>query len=323
MRITALHSDIAPDARPDDQDTLLQAVAIERTLKALGHEAACCAFVPDSAWLESTLARECPDLVFNLVETVWGSGAHAPMAPAMLSQFGVPFTGCGASPIAACGDKIFAKKVLQAAGLPTPQWSEPPAWRDIGDARWIVKSVSEDASLGLDDGAVVRGREAVAARAQACAARFGGRWFAEGFVEGREFNVALLERYGAPFALPIGEMLFEQWDEARPRIIGYAAKWDETATEYRDTTRVFDWHQRDSRLNRMLEFLARECWMLFGLTGYARVDFRVDPEGKPYILEVNPNPCLEPDAGFAAACEQAGMTYEDLIAHVVNAAVQG
>jgi D-alanine-D-alanine ligase len=63
--------------------------------------------------------------------------------------------------------------------------------------------------------------------------------------------------------------------------------------------------------------------MLFGLTGYARVDFRVDPEGKPYILEVNPNPCLEPDAGFAAACEQAGMTYEDLIAHVVNAAVQG
>ena len=323
MRVVILHSDIPADARPDDQDTLRQALAIERTLKLLGHEAVCCAFVPDAASLESMLARECPDLVFNLVETVWGSGAHAPLAPAMLSQFGVPFTGCSASSTAACGDKIFAKKVLQAAGLPTPEWSEAPAWRDIGDARWIVKSVAEDASLGLDDGAVVRGREAVAARAQACAARYGGRWFAEAFVEGREFNVALLERYGAPFALPIGEMLFEQWDEARPRIIGYAAKWDETATEYRDTTRVFDWHQGDSRLNRMLELLSRECWMLFGLTGYARVDFRVDAEGKPYILEVNPNPCLEPNAGFAAACEQSGMTYEDLIAHVVKAAMQG
>ena len=322
MRILILHSDVPPDAPPDDQDTLRQAAAVSESLTRLGHEASACAFEPDPAALEAMLARDCPDLVFNLVETVWGSGVHGPMAPAMLTRLGVPFTGCAASAIGACGDKVFAKRLMAGAGLPTPEWSEAPGWRGIGDGCWIVKSASEDASLGLDDGAVVRGREAVAARAQACAARYGGRWFAERYVDGREFNVALIERYGAPFALPIGEMLFESWDEARPRIIGYAAKWDEAATEYRDTTRVFDWHEREPKLNRMLEFLSRECWTFFGLAGYARVDFRVDRDGNPFILEVNPNPCLEPNAGFAAACEEADMSYDDLIAGIARTALQ-
>jgi D-alanine-D-alanine ligase len=323
VRVLILHSEIAPDAPPDDQDTLLQAAAIERTLKQLGHEAKRASFNPEPAAMESVLARECPDLVFNLVETVWGSGLHASLAPAMLTRFGVPFTGCSAGAIAACGDKIFAKRAMVGAGLPTPDWSEAPAWCGIGDGRWIVKSVSEDASLGLDDGAVVQGREAVAERAQACAARYGGRWFAERYIEGREFNVALIEKYGAPFVLPIGEMLFERWDDTRPRIIGYAAKWDETAPEYRGTTRVFDWQERAPRLHRMLEFTSRKCWSFFDLSGYARVDFRVDAEGRPFILEVNPNPCLESNAGFAAACEQAGMNFASLISEIVKSAVHG
>jgi D-alanine-D-alanine ligase len=322
VRIIVLHSDVSPEAPPDDQDTLLQARAVERTLNHLGHDSVCRVFHPDTDVLESTLARECPDLVFNLVETVWGRDAHAPVAAAMLGETGVPFTGCGHSAIAACGDKVFAKRILLAAGLPTAEWSEPPAWRGIGEGRWIVKSVTEDASLGLDDGAVVCGREAAAARAQTSAARHGGHWFAERYIEGREFNVALIERHGAPFALPIGEMVFERWDEARPRIISYAAKWDEAAADYHDTTRVFDWRERDPKLSRMLEFIARECWLLFGLSGYARVDLRVDRDGYPFILEVNPNPCLEPNAGFAAACEQAGMSYEDLISEVVTAALR-
>jgi D-alanine-D-alanine ligase len=225
--------------------------------------------------------------------------------------------------MAACGDKVLTKRLLKGAKLPTPAWSEAPHWRGIGEGRWIVKSVSEDASLGLDDGAVVSGREAVAARAQASAARHGGRWFAEQYVEGREFNVALIERKGAPFVLPIGEMVFEKWDAERPRIVGYAAKWDETAPEYRDTARIFDWREREQALGKTLERLAKECWYLFGLTGYARVDFRVDQAGRPFILEINPNPCLEPNAGVAAACEQAGVSYVQLIDDIVRAALHG
>lgn len=323
MRVLILHSEVAPDARPDDQDTLLQVAAIRQTLKQLGHEAASAVFHPDPVAMQGLLARECPDLVFNLVETVWGSDMHASLAPAMLTGLGVPFTGCNASAISACGDKLFAKRAMAGAGLPTPEWSEAPAWRGIADERWIVKSVSEDASLGLDDGAVVRGRQAVAERAQDCAARYGGRWFAERYIEGREFNVALIEKHRAAFALPIGEMLFERWGDGRPRIIGYAAKWDETAPEYHDTTCVFDWQEREPRLHRMLEFMSRECWSFFGLSGYARVDFRVDADGRPFILEVNPNPCLEPNAGIAAACRQVGMSFDEVVAAILKAAING
>jgi D-alanine-D-alanine ligase len=163
----------------------------------------------------------------------------------------------------------------------------------------------------------------VAARAQASAARYGGRWFAERYIEGREFNVALIEKDGAPYTLPIGEMIFERWEAGRPRIIGYAAKWEEATAEYRDTTRVFDWPVREPALNRKLEQLSKESWRLFGLSGYARVDFRVDAEGEPFILEINPNPCLEPNAGVAAACAQAGLSYAGLIEQVIRAALYG
>ena len=118
-------------------------------------------------------------------------------------------------------------------------------------------------------------------------------------------------------------MIFENWDETRPRVIGYAAKWHENTREYQDTTRVFDWQLREPKLHRTLELVSRQCWSFFGLSGYARVDFRVDGCGNPFILEVNPNPCLEPNAGFAAACKQAGMSYGGLISEIINAALRG
>jgi D-alanine-D-alanine ligase len=321
MRILVLHSDIAPDAPPDEQDTLRQAAAIEAALQALGHYAASASFAPDPKQVGARIREAQPDLVFNLVESVWGKGLYAPLGPQMLASMGLRFTGAPAGTIAATSDKLLAKRLLAGAGLPTASWSEGPDWADLAkDQRWIVKSADEDASLGLDDDAVVTGGLAVLARVATCNARYGGRWFAEAYIEGREFNVAMLERDGEPFVLPIGEMIFERWDEARPRIVGYAAKWDDTASEYHDTLRIFGWETREPELNHALENLAKSCWHLFGCRGYARVDFRVDGAGQPVILDVNANPCLEPDAGFAAAAAQAGLSYGALIDHVIRAA---
>ena len=323
MRVLILHTEIAPDAPPDDQDTLRQAEAISAALTRRGHESVCGVFVADESEVETLIARENPDVVFNLVESLWGRGLYAPLAPAILASLGVPYTGADAAAMAACGDKVLTKRILEAARLPTAAWSEAPHWRGIDQGRWIVKSVTEDASLGLDDAAVVSGRKAVVARAQERAARYGGRWFAERYVHGREFNVAVIEREGQPHLLPIGEMVFERWEAGKPRIVGYAAKWQEATSEYHLTTRTYGWHEREPDLKQVLEQLSRECWSLFGLTGYARVDFRVDARGRPFILEVNPNPCLEPDAGVAASCAQAGLPYDELVEDIVRAALRG
>src|SRR5262249_5999024 len=150
----------------DEQDTLVQAGAIAMALRGTEHEGSLAPFAPDAAALESLVARKCPGVVFNLVESVWGSGLPISLAGSMLSELGVRFTGAGAASIAACTDKLFSKRLLRAARLPTAAWSEQPLWDGLDAGQWIVKAVSEDASLGLDDGAVVSGRKAVVERAR-------------------------------------------------------------------------------------------------------------------------------------------------------------
>ncbi len=319
MRVLVLHSDVPPDAPPDEQDTLIQALAVTQALQAKGHTVERAAFVPDKVAFGEMLKRENPEAVFNLVESVWGDGRCASLAPAFLAASGVAFTGARDAPMAATGDKLLAKRCMVAAGIATPAYAEAPDWGGLTTApRWIVKSVDEDASLGLDDGAVVAGAD-VRARAQFCAAQYRGRWFAESYVEGREFNVAVLQRNARPEVLPIAEMRFENWNADRPKIVGYGAKWDADNTDFHDTVRDFTWASKERRLQGALADAALKCWHLFGLNGYARVDFRVDETG-PFVLEVNANPCLSPDAGFAAAALQSGLSYADLIEHVLNAA---
>jgi D-alanine-D-alanine ligase len=148
----------------------------------------------------------------------------------------------------------------------------------------------------------------------------GGIAFAEEYVHGREFNVSLLEVDGAPVVLPRAEILFENYAPGRPRVVGYGAKWDTGSDEYRDTPRSFDAEPEDAALSLRLDDLALGCWELFGLGGYARVDFRVDESGAPFVLEVNANPCLAPDAGFVAAAARAGRPFAEVMDALIAAA---
>ncbi|HSZ73277.1 MAG TPA: ATP-grasp domain-containing protein [Rhizomicrobium sp.] len=319
MRVLVLHSDISPDAPPDELDTLIQAEAVAVALAEKGHHAERAPFAPST--LRMLLERVRPDAVFNLVESVEGAGERAPLAPEMLAQLGTKFTGNASEPMTRTGNKPLVKRIFRDAGHPTPDWTEPPHWHALAEhGRYVVKSATEDASLGLDDEAVVIGCAAVRARAQLCRERFGGRWFAEEYIEGREFNVAVLEEDGAPRVLPIAEMRFEQWEKQRPRIVGYGAKWDTESPDAVNTVRVFGWDETEPELNARLSHLAREAWHLFGLSGYARVDFRVSERGEATMLEINPNPCIAPDAGFAAAAAQAGFSYADMVEKILASA---
>jgi D-alanine-D-alanine ligase len=180
--------------------------------------------------------------------------------------------------------------------------------------------VDEHGSLGMDAGCIVTGSQATA-EIRAREARFGGTFFAEQYVEGREFNAALLQSGGGLGLLPIQEIDFSGLPGNAPPIVDYAAKWDASSAVYHATPRRFGIEQTDPALAAELARLARAACDAFELTAYARVDFRVSRSGEPTVLEVNANPCLAPDAGFAAASAEAGLAYDEVIDTIVRAAL--
>ncbi|HUO88468.1 MAG TPA: hypothetical protein VMU08_04780 [Rhizomicrobium sp.] len=320
MRILVLHSDVAPDAPLDELDTLYAAEEIAKALARSGHAVSKAAFSQDQGRFDRILAEAKADVVFNMVEGVNGSGVLAPIAPRMLEDAGVVYTGADALSMALTSDKPLTKRRLRAAGIATPDWSVPPDWRGLKDARYIVKSTLEDASVGLDDDCVVTGAEAVKARADLSRARFGGDWFAEEFVDGREFNIAVLQGEHGPVVMPMAEMVFENWDDSQPRIVGWRAKWHEESHESDQTVRHFGVEAKEPVLAAKLKAACEGCWRTFDLTGYCRVDIRVTPEGEPVVLEINTNPGISPDAGLPAAALEAGMNYDQFLLRLVEIA---
>lgn len=313
--VPVIHASLAE--RPDEADTLIAAQAVYAALQQLGHDSEILALDLDFSLLEKLAGRQ-PRAIFNLVEAVRGDATLAHLAPALLEHFRLPFTGSGLVAQLRTLSKLLTKQALIARNLPTPAWwtaaaAVPP------DERVIVKSVWEHASYGMDAGSVVTGR-AAAAEIRSRHARFGGEFFAERFLAGREFNVALLAGEDRPQVLPIQEILFEIADKQRPKIVDYEAKWDDTSAAFHSTPRRFGLEAREPQLAAHLAELGLECWQEFGLAGYARVDLRCDESGTPFILEINTNPCLTPDAGFVATAAEAGLSYPDIIARILAAA---
>ena len=318
MNVLILHDRIGDDAPVDAADALTQAGVFERCLGADGHR---CSRLGVDLDLRPVAGRvRETDLVVNLVESLNGRGSLIHLVPALVESIGTPMTGCPAHGIATTSNKLAAKRVMDAKGIPTPDWFERGRRVPV-DGRWIIKSVWEHASIGLGPGSVVdAGAVDLGARLAAQAPTLGGLALAERFIEGREFNLALLETPDGVRLLPPAEILFVDFPPDRPRIVDYAAKWDEASHAYHNTPRRFDFPSDDAPLLLELESWARRCWDAFGLRGYARVDFRVDAEGRPWVLEVNANPCLSPDAGFMAAATRAGLSENDVIGYIIEAA---
>ncbi len=319
--VLVLHDAVAAGAAPDRLDTLAQVNAVSKALTGLGHEVQPLAFELDLAALRGQVERLRLAVVFNLVEAAAGEARLHYLAAVLLETLRVPFTGCGSRALYCTGDKLIAKHLMRDLGIPTPAWLEWP-----GDVRrsplppgpWIVKPVAEDASVGVDAESVVEESGLAAARLRSLAAR-GGAWFAEHFIDGREFNLSVVGREREPRVLAPAEIEFVDFPAGQPRIVDYAAKWDSDSFAYRNTRRRFDFPAADHALLEQLSRLAEQCWHGFGLRGYARIDLRVDAQGRPWVLEVNANPCLAPDAGLAAAAARAGIDYPRLIAGLLPA----
>jgi D-alanine-D-alanine ligase len=315
--VVVLYGAVAPEAPPDEQDVLDEVQAVSAALERLGHEPVPLALDLDLEGARRQLEKLHPALVFNLVESIAGSGRFIHLATALLEELTLSYTGSPTEALVLSSNKLLTKKLLQLNEIATP------CLCDQGDSlsgSWIIKSIWEHASIGIDEGSVVHDRGSVPKEIEARRARYGGEWFAESFIDGREFTLGLLARAEGVEVLPVAEMLFEDYPAGKPRIVDYAAKWYPSSFEYWHTVHRFA--TAGAKLHEQLNSFARRCWSIFGLRGYARVDFRVDERNRPWVLEINANPCLAPDAGFAVALVEAGIAYDHAIEQIIEDATR-
>lgn len=296
---------------------LANVTEIQGHLKKAGHDATPIpVHLGDVAWLRRVQRN---DLVFNLCEGVNGFARYEDFAVAALELTRVPFTGCPSWPVTICHRKHIANTLLAAAGVPVPPFVLARGITPPTGLRYpvIVKPSGEDASVGIDSGAVCTTRKALRDRlAKVCE-----QWdevLIQEYVPGREVNVGFIGRD----ILPLSEIVFDRMPEGSWPIVTYAAKWDTGSAEDLGTEPVCP-AKLGPELNRRATQAARQAWdSLTGSKGYGRVDLRITDQGEVYVLEVNPNPDLSSDAGLARMGRARGWDYGTLLLKVVEEAVQ-
>lgn len=316
--VAILHQNVSADALPDELDVLVQVRELSDVLVDLGYSVK---IVPvDEAFEFVNDIKQC-DKVFNLVETFKGRADKSHIVPLILELKGIPFTGSDSHVIALTTDKVLTKSVLSVNGIPTAKWYARGCSAEFESGKYIFKPISEDASIGisLENLCEVNSRDEADKLISQFEDQYSIPFFCEKYIDGREFNISVIDINGKPKVFHPAEIIFLDKDEGI-QIVDYDAKWNEDSDNYRNSVRSFSDAKEDSELFAQLKSLTLKCWNMIGLKGYARVDFRVDGGGKPYILEINANPCLSSDGGFAAAVSYEGYQFSDIIRIFINGA---
>jgi len=322
-RIVILHPELPENPPKDEWDVIEQVHAVSEALGEMGYDFVAVPFSLDLKEVRARISAWNPSLVFNLVESVEGQGRFLSLAPALLDSMDIPYTGATTDALYLTSNKVLAKRTLMAGGLNTPGFFTVEELRRDGvevTGRYIIKSIWEHASVGLDQHSVVRSRDAAGLLEEMDRRRngLGKACFAESYIEGREFNVSLLGCPEGPEVLPPAEIHFMDYSSHQLHIVDYRAKWESDSFEFQHTPRSFRFPPEDKPLLETLKQMSLACWNLFRLNGCARVDFRVDLSGTPWILEVNANPCLAPDAGFTAATIQHGLSFREVVERILT-----
>ncbi len=263
-----------------------------------------------------------PDLIFNITESLAQDSRNEIVIPAVFDMLSLPFTGSGALALGLCLHKPKAKDILRSRGVPTPASLTVERIKDAAGVDLpfplFVKLAREDASVGIRQDNVIHSKRALVKRVRDLLEEFQQPVLIERYIEGREINVTLLGNAKvAP--LPFHEIDFSNLPPGTPRIVSYAAKWDEKSPEYGGTTPV-PVMEMAAPVKAAIERAAIGAFRALELRDYGRVDFRVADDGTPYVIDVNPNCDISPDAGVARAARAAGMNYPQLIGRICEIA---
>ena len=315
MRVALVYDDVSsrPDATADDLSILQSLDAVDDAICALGYTPLWIPVPPRvDGWIE-LLTHASIDVVFNLCEGVGGDSANEVRLAGIVELLGLPMTGCTAETLGLARRKDRVNAILRDAGLPVPEWACVKV--DRRKLYWdkfpaIVKPAAEDASIGITQQSVARNRRELAKAIDA--AEGFDRVLVQRFIDGREFNVGIVGNV----LLPVNEIDFTRMPTGAWAMLSYAAKWDTGSPEDLGSQPICPADIADDQRDQLYE-LALEAWRAVEGSGYGRVDFRMDADGNFFVLEVNPNPDLSPDAGLCRMARLHGWEYPQLIEQII------
>ena len=269
------------------------------------------------------LAQTRADLVFNMSEAFAGDDTKEAHVAAFLDLLELRYTGAGPQALFLAQDKVVSKKIFEFHGIRTPRFAVAYKGRldhaDDLDFPLIVKPASEDGSVGIDAGAVVKNLRELMQRTHYIQEKFDCAALIEEYIEGREIYVGVLGN-DKPQALPPVELDLSRLPDEIPKIAGKEVKWDRGTQAY-EVTRSGAARDLGEGVLQGLSETAVQVYSALGLRDYGRIDMRLAPDGRIHVIEANPNPWLAPEGELSIAAGLAGRSYTDLIGQIVELAL--
>jgi D-alanine-D-alanine ligase len=326
LRVLALmHEDLIP---PDDPAGVDLETAdwkteydVVKTLRALGHEVQPLGVRSDLSAIRKAIDQGKPQIAFNLLEEFNDVVLFDQNVVSYLELAGIPYTGCNPRGMMLARDKGLSKKVLSYHRIPFPEFIVVPLGRVVRRPKrlafpLIVKSVCEEASLGISQASIVDDDEKLRDRVAFIHHHVKTGAIVERYIEGRELYVGVIGNQRLQ-VLPVWELSLHNLPDEAPRIATRRVKW---STTYQKKYGITSGAAKDlpEGLSEQIQHLAKRVYRILGLTGYARMDLRLDGAGRIYILEANPNPQIGYGEDFAESAKQVDLPYDALLQRILN-----
>lgn len=325
--LTLVHPDCVP---PDTIEGLTDAQMapfktefdVTATLRDMGHDVHLLGVSGDFSDIRAALNEHQPHIVFNLLEEFAGVGVFDAHVAAYLEAIRQPYTGCNPRGLMLAHNKAVSKMICRYHRIPVPKFHVYPLGpRKVHRPKNLpyplfVKSLTEEGSVGISEASVVHSDEQLADRVAYIHRTIGTDALAEQYIDGRELYIGVVGNQRLD-TLPIWEMDFGTLRDGAPRIATTRVKWDH---DYQKKIKLDTGLAKDlpDGLAETLPKLAKRAYRALQLSGYARMDFRLAPDGKAYLLEANPNPQLAYGEDFAESAELAGLPYDKLLTRILN-----
>ena len=271
----------------------------------------------------SKIKRSSPDAILNFVESVEGISSYEYCMAGLFELLGVEFTGNLPQCLGNCLNKWRAKDILRANGINTPNAMIITKSTVIGPKSFtlkfpvILKPLMEDASIGISELSVVKNLKQLKNHAKFLFNTYDQNIIAEEYIDGRELNAAILRDK----VLPISEIEFSGLPEGLPKIVTYDGKWIADSVYYENTKPKCP-AELDAQTKKLVEQTALQAFKALGCRDYTRVDIRLDQNGIPFVIEINPNPDVSSDSGFARAAAADGMSHAELLNKIISFALE-